>query len=166
MIATRSTRTARTENMTAKPAFRGCRATAAAAAVIAFGLLTAPLQAQTEDCTHSTGECICTDDDYTVTLSATLGSDNVITLVGSVSPAFFEAADQQSGFQYRYKEPEDFGWSDWETLDRDPLRWTPFHGNGPYSLRARAWTYKKVDGEWCLLLTDPTDVVTVTPSGG
>ena len=77
MTAIRSTKTAltdRTEDMTAKPAFRGCRAIAAAAAVIAFGLLAAPLRADHQAL------------DVTVTLAATLGDDGVVTLEFSAVP--------------------------------------------------------------------------------
>ena len=73
MTAIRSTKTARTEDMTAKPAFRGCRTIVAAAAVIACGLLAAPLQADHETFTA------------TVTLTATPGDGEVTLEVGGIT---------------------------------------------------------------------------------
>ena len=131
-----------------------CRAIAAAATVIAFSLFTAPLQAQ---------EAESLPLDVTVSLDATLGADNVVTLVASVTPAFLVEPTEQSGFQFRSWEPEDAGWSPWQTVDLKPVLWSPIHGNGPYKFQARAWTYRKVGGEWRALVSDPTDVVTVTP---
>ena len=163
MTETCSARTDRTESMAAKLAFRGRRAIGVAAAVIAFGLFTAPLQAQqlSGDQQITNGECLGTLVN-SVSLNATVGTDNIVKLVTTVTPAITARRDRQSGIQYRYKEPEDTGWSQWETVSLEAHYWTPFHGNGPYSFKARAWTYMKVYGEWCALVTDPTDVVTVT----
>lgn len=155
MTAIRSMETARTEEMTTKQAFRGCRAIAAAAAVVACGLLAAPLQA--------------TDShpwpDATVTLTATVGDGGQVTLNASVSPAPV-GPNQQTDFQYVIKSSgNEFDYTEWWNMGDGSVTYTDFggYGEGPYSFRARAWNMSKVDGEWRLRISDMSDVVTVDP---
>ena len=162
MTETCSARTDRTESMAAKPAFRGRRAIGVAAAVVAFGLFTAPLQAQEVNASWllENGECRGSMNN-TVSINATIET-NSVKLIATVDPVIRDYGDRQSGIQYSYKEPEDVNWSPWETVSFDPHYWTPFHGNGPYSFKARAWTYMKVYDVWCAIIGQPSDEVTVT----
>ena len=90
MTAIRSTKTIRTKDRTAKPTFRGYRGIVTAATVIAFGLLAAPLQAD-----HL--------DDTTVTLTATVGDDDMVTLSVSASPPVNNNDPrQETRYQFRY----------------------------------------------------------------
>ena len=156
MTATRSTRAARTENMTAKLAFRGCRAVAAAAAVIAFGLLAAPAYAD-----HVKYNA-------TVTLAVTVGTDGSATLNMSYSPLNTDPR-QQTGFQFRERQQSDGDWNGaddgWETLgSKSTHTIQDFLGTPPFYVQVRAWNMRKIDGEWHGTVSDPSAEVEVNPS--
>ena len=134
MTAIRSTKT----DMTAKPAFRGCRTIVAATAVIACGLLAAPLQAD-----HVAY-------DVTVTLTTTI-SDGQVTLTASID-GFVTDPNQQTGFQFAMK-GEGQEWSDgwWNMGDvggsaNVTIQDFIGYGDGPYYFKVRAWNAARVDG--------------------
>ena len=154
MTAIRSRKTIRTEDMTAKPAFRGCRAMVAAAAVVACGLLAAPLQADHESFSA------------TVTLTATPGDGEVTLNVGGITTS---ASFAWVGYQYRG--------GPWDT------QWTLIGGeaddsgavtasvivqdltNGvEVSFEARAFRANMEDGEWHFQYSGASDSVSVTPT--
>ena len=154
MTAIRSIKTARTEDRTAKPVFRGGRAIVAAAAVIAFGLLAAPLQAD-----HVTY-------DATVTIELTDGQDgNVVELTVQSSPANTDPR-QQTGLQYRTKvEGTEWSESSWgaigdEVGDTATMSFWDFTVDGLWSFQARAWNMRQIDGEWHLTFSTPSEVLT------
>ena len=152
MTAIRSTKTIRTKDRTAKPTFRGYRGIVTAAAVIAFGLLAAPLQAD-----HALS-------DVSVTLTATVGNDDMITLdVSANPPVNNNDPSQQTGLQFRYRQGDGVWAGDddgWETVGLGSLMWEPL-GDGPFYFQARVWNYRKVDGEWHASVSESSAVVTV-----
>ena len=146
----------KTAHLTAKQAFRGCRAIIAAVAVIACGLFAAPLQAD-----HITY-------DATVTLTATLGDSRQVTLNASVD-GFIYNPSEQTGFEYRMRQGEgsysDSGWMTMNagvmTTPRDGNVSVDLSGDGPFHFQARAWNMRQIDGEWHLAVSDPSAEVTV-----
>ena len=141
MSAMHSMETARTEDMTAKPVFRGCRAIVAAATVIACGLLAAPLQAE-----HQTI-------DVTMTLTATAGN-TYVTLAASHTGAL------NVHYQYR-EETEDI----WRHMADTAQVWDLTNGV-PYTFEGRALQLvgENDDGSDHFIYSDVSESVTVTPS--
>ena len=159
MTAIRSIKTTRTEDMTAKPAFRDRRAIVAAAAVIACGLLAAPLQAD-----HEAYE-------VTVTLTGTVNVDESekveqVKLEASVSSLVDNPKLEQTGFQFR----------EWEGGGNAPDSWwdmgtgvnvssveqyVHLDGDGPFHFQARVWHVSAVDGDLHFSVSEPSETVTV-----
>ena len=159
MTAIRSTRTARTEGITAKPAFRGRRAIVAAVAAV-FGLLAAPLQAEHEAF------------NVTMTLTATVAAHvdgEQVTMKASMANAPAVDPRRQFGIQYREWDgnagPDDVSWQNVSALNEASVTWELYledmMGPGPFYYQVRGWNMQKVDGEWQASFSEPSDTVTV-----
>ena len=139
MTAIRSMETARTEDMTAKPAVRGrARAIVAAATVAACSLLAAPLQADEVW-------------NVTVTLTHTIVNGEVrldMTLTGH-DATWFSSPAAEVGLQYRQKgtvtDEGWFDWGPWRTIGNDTDTANVVindhfgYGPGPYYFQGQAY---------------------------
>ena len=155
MTAIRSTKTARTEDMTAKSAFRGCRAIAMTAAAIAYGLLAAPLQAD-----HETF-------DVTVTLTVTVGdgrADLQASHTGGDSDVGTAVSGEIIGCVFQAKRA-DVDWdNDWWNMNDCEWPVEDLDNGIAYSFRSKAYRATRgSDGEYHFAYSEPSDAVTATP---
>ena len=155
MTAIRSTKTAPMEDMTAKPAFPGCRAIVTAAAVIAFGLFAAPLQAD-----HETF-------DVTVTLEATAGDGQVeLTATHTASSSVTGAAVAGEIIDCLFQEKRaDADWGDsWWNMSECRNTVGDLENGTAYSFRSKAFrATRDSEGGLHFAYSEPSEAVTVTP---
>ena len=157
MFMTNSIRTAcaSTGGHAAGPARRRFRVIVSMAAMIACGLLAAPLQAD-----HETFNVAVTlqgaPGDGQVTLRAShTGSGNVVGIA---------AYDEL--IVYRFREKVDGVWDDswWNMGSEGTTTVTDLTNGTAYTYQAQALMARRVDGEWHYAYSDPSGEVTVTPT--
>ena len=155
MTAIRSTEITRTEDMTAKPAFRGCRAIVVAAAAITYGLLAAPLHAD-----HETF-------DVTVTLVVTVGDGQVElqTSYPADSGVLIPPEVVWIGYHYQWKRADAQWDDDWWNMIEDRATVSELENGTAYSFRSRAFRmhYDSGGGQH-YAYSEPSEAVTGTPT--
>ena len=158
MTAIHSTETTRTGDMTTKLVFRGRRAIVAAAAVVACGLLAAPLQAE-----HVAY-------DVALTLTTTVSAEKHVTLTATID-GFVADPQQQTGFQYTMKGEDQEYSDDWYNMGdvggsaNVTVQDFIGYGDGPYHFKVRAWN-ARVDAGSLHFSYSPTTEASVDLTDG
>ena len=119
--------------------------------MVACGLLAAPLQAE-----HIAY-------DVTVTITETVVEDDKLKFDVSI-PGFVYDSSQQTGLKWTIR-PNGGEWDHWFDMGMSTSGsgsveiWdlTEEYGDGPWTLAAKAWNMRKIDGEWHLTWSDQVE---------